>query len=66
MGNNYWIKPHQIYNISRTLVGNKIVDHTNEVGALTVNLSNYIFISDLTPNFNGLQKNNFKKKKKRF
>ena len=42
----------QTSNISYTLVGNEIVDHSN--------VANYIFILDLTPGFNGLGKDNCK------
>ena len=42
---------HQTSNISHTLVGNKIVDHWDVVGASP---ANYIFILDLSPGFNGL------------
>ena len=31
-----WIHNHQVSNIRRTLVGNKIVDHSDEVGASPV------------------------------
>ena len=46
-------------NISRTLVGNKIVDNSDVVGASLV-CSNYIFILDLPPGYNGLSKDNCK------
>ena len=46
-------------NISRTLVGNKIVDHSDVVGASPVGASsNNIFILNLTHAFNGLNDNN--------
>ena len=44
----------QTSNIGRTLVGNKIVDHWDVVGASP------IFILDLTPAFNGLGIDNYK------
>ena len=47
-------------NISRTLVGNQIVDYSDEVGASPVGDANYNFILDLTPGFNGLGKGNCK------
>ena len=49
---------HQTSNISCTLVGNKLVDHSYVVAASTASqhCSNYIFILDLTPGFNGLGK----------
>ena len=46
---NLW-QYFQASNISCTLVGNKILDHSDVVG--------YIFILDLTPGFNGLSKDN--------
>ena len=45
----------KISNIRRTLVGNKIVDHSDVVGA-----SNYIFILDLTSGFKGFVKDSRK------
>ena len=48
----------QTSNISHTLVGNKIVDHSGVVGASPV--GDYIFILDLTLGFNGLAKDNCK------
>ena len=49
----------QVSNIRRTLVGNKIVDHSDVVGASPCRrCSNYIFILDLTPGFIGLGKDN--------
>ena len=54
---NYYRKT----NISRTLVDNKIVDHSDVVGASPVGASsNYIFIIDLAPGFNGLGEDNHK------
>ena len=52
----------QTFNISRTLVDNKLADHSDVVGASPVSLrcSNYIFILDLTPGLNGLRKGNCK------
>ena len=41
----------------RTLVGNRVVDHSDVVGASPVY---YIFILDLTPGFNGLGKDSWK------
>ena len=49
----------QVSNIRRTLVGNKIVDHSDVVGASPVG-SNYIFIPDLSPGFIGLGKDSYK------
>ena len=50
--------------ISHTLVGNKFVDHSDVVGAAPVcrRCSNYIFILDLTPGFNGLGKDHCKRR----
>ena len=50
-------KYHQTSNISHTLVGNKLVDHSDVVGASPV---------DLTPGFNGLGKDNFKMRRESF
>ena len=51
----------QTPNIRCTLVGNKIVDHSDIVGASHVGAAhNYIFILDLTPGFNGFAKDNYK------
>ena len=45
----------QVSNINRTLIGNKIVDHSDVVGASPYRrCSNYIFILNLTPGFIGL------------
>ena len=49
--NHYYRKTSSI---SRTLVGNKIVDNSDVVGAC----SNYIFILNLTPGLNGLSEDN--------
>ena len=50
-------KYHKTSNISRTLVGNKIVDHSDVVGASPVGAApTYIFILDLTSGFKGLGK----------
>ena len=49
-------------NISHTLVGNKIVDNSDVVGASPGGgCSNYIFILNLTPGFNGLSEDNCKR-----
>ena len=52
----------QTCNISRTLVGNKIVDHSDACRRC----SNCIFIHDLTLGFNGLGKDNFKSRRETF
>ena len=49
-------------NIRHTLLGNKIVDHSDVVGAC----SNYIFIFDLIPDLNGLGKDNSKARQETF
>ena len=48
----------KISNIRRTLVGNKIVDHSDVVGASSVGAA--IFILDLITDSNGLDKDNCK------
>ena len=45
----------QIFDISRTLIANKIVYNSYVVGA-----TNYILIRDLTPGFNALGKADYK------
>ena len=51
----------QTANISHTLVGNRIVDHSDVVGASPVGSApNYIFILNSTPGFNGLYRDNCK------
>ena len=47
----------QTFNISRTFVGNEIVDRSDVVEAAPASrrCSNYIFILNLTPGFNGLE-----------
>ena len=59
---------YQTSNISCTSVGNKIVDHSDVVGASPVGgrCSNYIFILDLTPGFKGLDKDNYKIRRETF
>ena len=57
-----WIY-RQTSNIRRTLVGNKLVGHSDVVGAAC---SNYIFILDLTPGFNGLGKKHCKTRRESF
>ena len=52
-------KYRQVSNIRRNLVGNKIVDRCSWSIACR-RCSNYIFILDLTPSFNGLGKDNYK------
>ena len=51
----------QVSYIRRTLVGNKIVDNSDVVGA-----SNYIFIIDLTLGFSGLGTDNCKMRRESF
>ena len=50
----------QTSNIKQIIVGNRIVDNLDVVGAVPVGCSNYIFILDLTHAFNGLGKDNCK------
>ena len=51
----------QTSNNRRTLVGNKIVDHSDVVGAWHVGAApSTFFILNLTPGFNGLGKDNCK------
>ena len=54
----------RVSNIRRTFVRNKIVDHSDVVGA--ARCSNYIFILDLTPGFIGLGKDNCKTRREAF
>ena len=60
-----WTTPNNMYcqtsSICRTWEGNKIVDHSDVVGA-----SNLIFILDLTPGFNRLDKGNCKTRRETF
>ena len=60
----YTCKIIQTSNIRRTWIGNEIVDHSDVVGAS--HCSNYIFILDLTPGFNGLRKGNCKTRRESF
>ena len=46
-------------NIRHILVGNTFIDHSLVVGAAPRRCSNYIFILDITPGFNGLGKENY-------
>ena len=57
-----YMKYCQTPNISHTLVNNKLVDHSDACR----HCSNYIFILDLTPGFNGLNKDNCKTKRETF
>ena len=52
-----FFKYRQTSNINCTLICNNIVDHTDVVGA---GPTGDIFILDLTPGFNGLDKDNCK------
>ena len=53
--------------MSGRFVGNNLVDHSNVVGASrSRRCSNYIFILDLTPGFNGLGKGNCKTRRESF
>ena len=58
-----WSYPQycQTSNVRCTLIGNKIVDHSDVVGALPVGAApKYIFILNLTFGFNGLDKDSCK------
>ena len=55
----------QTSNISRTLVGNKIVDYSEEVGVSPVGAAD-IFILDVTPGFKGLCIDNWKTRRESF
>ena len=61
-----WLSTSNIYrqisDISRTLLCNKLVDHSHVVGALPVGAAptTYIYILDFTLGFNGLGKDNCK------
>ena len=57
MGRTRSTEYHQNSNISRTLVGNKTVDHSDVVGAGPT--GDAAFILDLTPAFSGLDKDNY-------
>ena len=58
---------HQTYNIRWSLVGNKIVDYSDVVGASPVGAApTTSSFSTWTPSFNGLGKDNCKTKGKRF
>ena len=51
----------KISNINYTLVGNKLVDHSDVVGASPVGTApTDIFILDLTPGFSGIGRDNCK------
>ena len=57
---------YQTSNISCTSAGNEFVNQSDVDGASPVCCSNYIFILDLTPGFNGLGKDNCKTRWKTF
>ena len=54
--------------ISRTVVGDIIVDNSDVVGTPPAcrRCSNYIFILNLTPGFNGLGRDNYKARQETF
>ena len=54
---------HETSNISHTLVGNKIVDHSDVVGVSPVGAA---FILDLIPGFNILHKDNCRMRQQTF
>ena len=61
---------HKTSNISRTLADNKIVDHSDVVGAVGASpvgaAPTLIFILDLVPGFNGLGEDNHKTRRETF
>ena len=59
---NVWLQYSATVDIRCTLVGNKIVDYTCCWSTACRRCFNYIFIHDLTPGFNGLGKDNCKKR----
>ena len=62
---HYIFKMTQTSNITDTLIDNKIF--SDVVGAFACRrCSNYIFILDLTPGFNGLGKDNYKMRQETF
>ena len=57
----HWQYCHQTSDIKCILEGNKIVDHSDAIESIAWwSCSNYIFILELTPGFNGLGKDNCK------
>ena len=54
------MKCSQTSNIRHTLAGNKIVDHSDVVGASPVGTAPTTYSFDLTPGFSGLGRNNCK------
>ena len=61
------ISYRQIFNISRTLAGNRIVDHSDVDGASPgVALLQLYFILDLTAGFNWCGNDNCKARRERF
>ena len=60
----YEIAYHRIFNISGTLVGNKIVDHEDVIGALTVGAAPDTYL--LSTGFNWLGKDNCKTSRETF
>ena len=57
----------QVYNVRRTLVGNKIDDHSDVVEASPVGTTpTTIFILNLTAGFNGLINDNCKTRRETF
>ena len=57
----------QTSSTNSTLVENKLVDHSDVVGTSSVGTDQtYIFILDLTPDWNGLGKDNCKTRRETF
>ena len=64
---NLKVYPH-FSSLRRTLIGNKIVDHSDASASMICcrYCSNYIFILDLTPGINGLGKDSCKMRRETF
>ena len=61
-----WRSFRKTSNISRILVGNKIVDNSDVVGASALLQLHMIFSLNLTPGFNGLGKDHCKRRQETF
>ena len=67
MGSPFYHTYRQVSNIRHTLIGNKIVDYSDVVGASPVGAApTTSSFSDLTPGFIGLGKDNCKTRRKTF
>ena len=66
VGPKFGSKCRQSYSIWRTLICKNSIDHSDIVGASPVGVAPaYIFILELTPDFNGLGKDNSKTRPKK-